>query len=66
MPARLTIAVVISLAPLKVRAATQDSTELAQQAARLAARAMTEEDSEAAAAAFDKLQREPNPGQRLS
>ena len=50
MFSRLTVAVVISLAPLKVRAAVPDSAELALQASRLAARAIAEEDPEAAAA----------------
>jgi len=56
MLVRLTVAVVLSLAPLKVRAASLDSAEPAQQASRLAARAMAEEDPEAAVvAAFQAL-----------
>ena len=49
MLARLTVAVLISVAPIKVRAASPESAELAQQAARLGARAVAEEDPEAAA-----------------
>lgn len=46
---RIMVAVLLSLAPMKVRAASPESAELAQQAARLGARATAEEDPEAAA-----------------
>jgi len=46
---RLTVAVLLSFAPMKVRAASPESAELAQQAARLGSRATAEEDPEAAA-----------------
>lgn len=49
MLARVTVAVLISLAPIEVHAASPESTELAQEAARLCARAVAEEDPEAAA-----------------
>jgi len=49
MLARLTVAVLISVSPIKVRAASPESAELAQQAARLGVRAVAEEDPEAAA-----------------
>jgi len=49
MLARVTVAVLITLAPIKVRAASPESAELAQEAARLGARAVAEEDPEAAA-----------------